>query len=93
LRKTLHTSEHEALLTTLRTAREKAGLTQAQLADRLGKPQSFVAKYENGERRIDVVEFVALARAMDTDPTRLFRAFLKRANLSNLSSDSTQPTL
>jgi len=82
LRKTLHTSEHEALLSTLRTAREKAGLTQAQLADRLGKPQSFVAKYENGERRIDVVEFVALARAMDTDPMRLFRALLKRADLS-----------
>ena len=82
MRKTLHTSEHEALLSTLRTAREKAGLTQAQLADRLGKPQSFVAKYENGERRIDIVEFVALARAMDTDPTPLFRAFLKRADLS-----------
>ncbi|WP_443018981.1 helix-turn-helix domain-containing protein [Sphingomonas sp.] len=40
------------------------GLTQAELADALGKPQSFVAKYENGERRIDVVEFVDITAAL-----------------------------
>ena len=68
-----------AFLATLRAARDKAGLTQQELADRLGKPQSFVAKYENGERRIDVVEFVALADAIGVEPLSLFRAFLKRA--------------
>ena len=41
-------------------ARKAAGLTQHALARRLGRPQSFVAKYEGGERRLDVVEFVLL---------------------------------
>jgi len=59
-------------------ARDKAELRQQQLADRLGKPQSFVAKYEGGERRIDVIEFIRIARAMGTDPVRLFKALVKR---------------
>jgi transcriptional regulator with XRE-family HTH domain len=54
-------------------ARRKAGLTQAQLAKRLKKPQSFIAKYEGGERRIDVVEFVAIVRAIGADPVRILR--------------------
>ena len=54
-------------------ARKKASLTQQDVATRLGKPQSFVAKYEGGERRLDVVEFVAVARAIGADPARLLR--------------------
>ncbi len=54
-------------------AREKAGLTQQQLADRLGKPQSFISKYEGGERRIDVIEFIAIADALDMDASRAIR--------------------
>jgi hypothetical protein len=42
-----------------------------------GKPQSFVAKYEGGERRIDVVEFVTICRALEVDPMRLLKALLK----------------
>jgi len=45
-------------------ARRARGLTQEQLAKRLGKPQSFVAKTEGGERRLDVVEFIDLVKAM-----------------------------
>lgn len=56
-------------------ARKSAGLTQAQVAFRLGRPQSFVAKYENGERRIDVVEFLAIASALKADPNLLFKRF------------------
>ncbi len=41
--------------------RKEAGLTQAALAEMLSKPQSYVAKYEKGERRLDVVEFVYFA--------------------------------
>jgi transcriptional regulator with XRE-family HTH domain len=47
------------LLDVLRTARNKAGLEQQKLAEKFSRPQSFVAKYENGERRIDVIEFAA----------------------------------
>jgi len=61
------------LLELLVAAREKAGLTQQQLADRLGKPQSFISKYEGGERRIDVIEFIAIADALDMDASRAIR--------------------
>lgn len=56
MRKTVHTTAHLALRKALLAARKAAGLTQQGLADRLGKPQSFVAKFEAGERRLDVVE-------------------------------------
>lgn len=71
--KSLRTPEHKKLISLLTAAREKAGLTQQQLADRLGKPQSFVAKYEGGERRIDVVEFLTIAQALNFDPARAVR--------------------
>jgi transcriptional regulator with XRE-family HTH domain len=58
-------------------ARKTAGLTQQKLARRLKKPQSFVAKYERGERRLDVVEFVAITRAFGADPVQILRALLK----------------
>jgi transcriptional regulator with XRE-family HTH domain len=71
--KSLRSNDHRQLLELLVGARERAGLTQQQLADRLGKPQSFVAKYEGGERRIDVIEFLAIARALELDPARAVR--------------------
>lgn len=49
-------------------------MTQAALAVALGKPQSFVSKYESHERRIDVVEFVAIARVLGADPLPIVRA-------------------
>jgi len=55
--KTLRTPQHRALVAELRRVRLAAGLTQAVLAARLGVAQSFVAKVENAERRLDVVEF------------------------------------
>lgn len=54
-------------------AREKAGVTQQQLADRLDKPQSFVAKYEGGERRIDLIEFLSIAHALQFDALKAVR--------------------
>lgn len=71
--KSLRSAEHARLISILTAAREKAGLTQQQLAERLGKPQSFVAKYEGGERRIDVIEFIAIARTLGLEPARAVR--------------------
>lgn len=71
--KSLRSQQHQQLVSLLVTAREKAGLTQQQLADSLGRPQSFVAKYEGGERRIDVIEFISIARALGVDPARAVR--------------------
>lgn len=72
-----HTEEYQALRAILREARHNAGVTQQQLAERLGKPQSYVAKVEGGERRIDVIEFIAFARAIGANPSALFASVSK----------------
>jgi len=56
------------MLKALVSARKACGLTQTELAEQLRKPQSFVSKYERGERRIDVVELIEIARHLDLDP-------------------------
>jgi len=50
--------------------RRKAGLSQQEVADRLGKPQTYVSKCERGERRLDVVEFLKVAEAIGFSPAR-----------------------
>ena len=64
MQKSLRTPRQILLQSLLVEARKAKGLTQTELADSLGKPQSFVAKYENGERRIDVVEFVDITAVL-----------------------------
>ena len=76
--KTIFGGDHRHLVEVLVQARQKAGLTQAQLADRVQKDQTFISIIERGQRRVDVLEFVALARAMEADPARLFAEVLKR---------------
>lgn len=75
--KSVHSSEQAALCGLMISARKKAGLTQHELAERLKKPQSFVAKYEGGERRLDVIEFLAITQAIGADPIRILRALRK----------------
>lgn len=72
--KSIHSPEHIKLRELLIAARKKAGLTQQQVAERLGRPQSFVAKYEGGERRLDVIEFLQVARTIDADAVKMLRA-------------------
>jgi transcriptional regulator with XRE-family HTH domain len=62
-------------------ARERAGVTQQELADRTEKPQSFVSKFETGERRLDVVEFITIARAIGADPVALVRQLMREKRL------------
>lgn len=52
-------------------------MTQAQLAKALGKPQSFVAKVENGERRLDVIEFANIACLLSLDPAEVLKTVIK----------------
>lgn len=60
-------------------ARRKAGLSQREVADRLGRHQSYVARYESGSKqRILLTEFVAIARALGDDPTRLLHALVRK---------------
>lgn len=57
----------------LTEAREAAGLTQVELGERLGRPQTFVSKIERGVRKVDVIEFIEIAKAIGTDPKSLIR--------------------
>jgi transcriptional regulator with XRE-family HTH domain len=75
--KSVHSSDQAAFCELMVGARKAAGLTQHALALRLKKPQSFVAKYEGGERRLDVVEFIAIARALGADPLRLMATLVR----------------
>jgi transcriptional regulator with XRE-family HTH domain len=65
MEKSVFTHEYLVFLRSLREARERAGMTQAQLADRLGQTQSWVSKCERGERRLDIVEVRAFCEAME----------------------------
>lgn len=56
--------------------RKAAGITQVELAEWLGKPQSFVSKVERGERRLDVIEFCQVAEALGHNPAKLLQKFI-----------------
>jgi transcriptional regulator with XRE-family HTH domain len=66
--RTLRSGRHEALIALLVEKRREAGLTQAQVARKLKRYQSYVATVESGQRRIDVVEFLDFADAIGFDP-------------------------
>jgi ribosome-binding protein aMBF1 (putative translation factor) len=65
MHKSLRSVDYACLIETLVAARHQAGVRQQALAKKLSEPQSFVAKYEGGERRLDVVEFIAIAEALE----------------------------
>tara|TARA_R100000656_G_scaffold81110_1_gene59419 strand:+ start:244 stop:483 length:240 start_codon:yes stop_codon:yes gene_type:complete len=75
--KAFHTERYAKLIEGLVAARHKAGLTQQQVADRLGKPQSYVAKIEGGERRLDLAEFVDYGHALDREAPELLKKMIK----------------
>lgn len=75
--RSLRSPKHLQLQSVLVAARKSAGLTQAQLADAMKRPQSFVAKYEVGERRIDVIEFCEIAGALNLDASKLLAKLIE----------------
>ncbi len=74
----LHSDAYDTLRATLVALRKDAGVTQVELAERLGRPQQFVSKVERGERRLDLVEFIAVCRALRLDPKDAFAVVLRR---------------
>jgi predicted transcriptional regulator len=78
LPKTIHTERHKKLCELLKARRKAAGLTQTVVAQRLGRPPSYVAKYEGGDRRLDVLEFLDVAAAIGFDACRVIRALLPK---------------
>ena len=71
MRKTIHSPENQIFCSMLRDERTNRGLSQNHLAEKLDKPQSFIAKVEKGERRVDLIEFLTIAKAMELDPIQI----------------------
>lgn len=74
MRKSVHSARYRRLLQLIVAARLEAGLTQADVAAKLRRPQSYVAKTEGGERRLDLLEFVDLMIAIGADPAPLLES-------------------
>ncbi len=73
--KSIHTTDHKKLQRLLKQVRLGAGLRQEDLAEFLGKPQSFVSKYEKGDRRLDLVELRQICLAVGISITEFVSRF------------------
>lgn len=69
----LGSPRYNAFIKLMIEARQDADLTQQQVADQLGKPQSYIAKYERGERRLDIIEFLDLADVLNIDVNKALK--------------------
>jgi ribosome-binding protein aMBF1 (putative translation factor) len=78
MQKTIYSTEQKELLGLLREKRKQAGLSQSEVARRLGRSQSFVSKYELGELRLDLVELRTLCRSLDTTLSAFVQEFERR---------------
>lgn len=74
----MHSERYRVFRSLLVSAREAAGLSQVQVAERLGKPQSFVSKYERGDRRLDFTEFMELAEVLSIDASAFIEEYRQK---------------
>lgn len=77
VKKSIYTEQHKVLITLLRDLRVEAGLTQADLAKQIGKDQTFVSKYESGERRLDVLELREICQVLEIGLDKFVRQLEK----------------
>ena len=71
MEKSIYGQRLKKLCAALIKGRKEAALTQQAVANRLDRPQSFVSKYENGERRLDIIEFLLVTEALEIEPSDL----------------------
>lgn len=81
--RTKYTRADETFRRLLREIREGEGLSQKAVAHRLGLPQSYVSKYELGERRLDFLETMVVCEALGTDLNSFLRMYLRRSDKPN----------
>lgn len=81
--KSLHSRQYTIFRELLTQAREDVGMTQVQVATKLGKPQSYVSKYESGDRRLDVTEFVQIADLLSLDISSFLDQYRAKAGTFN----------
>lgn len=75
--RSVFTPDYERLRTLLSECRKEKRITQVELAHLLDRPQSFVSKFECGERRLDVIEWLEVLNALDIDPVRFLQRLLE----------------
>jgi transcriptional regulator with XRE-family HTH domain len=78
MRKTIHSPEQNVLVNILKAARDRAGLKQEEVAERLGKPQAFVSRYEAGQRRLDLPELEQVCGALGISLPTLVKEYVER---------------
>jgi len=72
----LHDPRYQILAKVLGDLRKQHGLLQQDVAEKIGRPQAFVSKYESGARRLDLVEFLEITVALGADPLAVMRKFI-----------------
>lgn len=80
MRRSIHSTPYVVLREQLANARIAAALTQEELAAKLGRPQSYIAKYETGDRRLDVVEFLEVCASIGIEPANVLDAVQEAFN-------------
>ncbi|MDG6882557.1 helix-turn-helix domain-containing protein [Phocoenobacter uteri] len=71
--KTIYKEKYQKIIQFLIATRKEKGITQQQIADQLNKPQSYIAKIERCERKLDILEFIELCEAMNTSPLTILQ--------------------
>lgn len=71
MKKSIHTKKYKKLCDILIKAREDLSLNQTQVAKKISTPQSFVSKYENRERRLDILEFLEICKVLKLNPKKI----------------------
>lgn len=74
--KSVFTGRYKLLLSLLVSIREDRGLSQRALSEKLKKAPTFVSKYERGERRLDLVEFLDIVKVLKADPYKIIRRII-----------------
>lgn len=82
-------ARHEFLLAAVRAARHRARVTQRELARRLGRVPSFIAKIETGQRQLHVLELWELADGLGIDPRALFSEIVQAGQVVTKSTSQT----
>ncbi len=71
--KSIHRKEYRELLDALAKARKDKGMTQQQLAKKLKRPQSYISKFENGERRLDIIELLEICKSLNIELSKILK--------------------
>ncbi|MBC8206879.1 MAG: helix-turn-helix transcriptional regulator [Kiritimatiellales bacterium] len=83
MNKTIHSKEYSELLKWLRAQRKQQGLTMRELGEKLGVIHSWVGKIEQGERRLDIIEYLRLCNALQIDPNEGLELVQQSLSVSN----------